>query len=205
MPIYKGLYFSHHVIPAFVPSTGSQLMVETGAPHSTQPTQTATSPAASAGAPHEKGPRQERSARTHADQRELPAPALLTLAPSPPGPPRMPMSSLHAANAPHLQVYPCSICTAVIHSAESSSSTMEHTSNQSLAFKRVKEKAESSQMPQPRPHLSIKPPQGLLPSAQTCLISLIIAFSVTLTIYIPCSDISCAFPIIFSTEELQST
>lgn len=85
MPIYKGLYFSHHVIPAFVPSTGSQLMVETGAPHSTQPTQTATSPAASAGAPHEKGPRQERSARTHADQRELPAPVLLTRAPAHPG------------------------------------------------------------------------------------------------------------------------
>lgn len=79
MPIYKGLYFSHHVIPAFVPSTGSQLMVETGAPDSTQPTQTATSPAASAGAPREKGPRQERSVRTQADQRELPAPVLLTL------------------------------------------------------------------------------------------------------------------------------
>lgn len=119
--------------------------------------------------------------------------------------PWMPMSSLHAANTPHLQVHPCSICTAVIHSAESSSSTVEHTSNQTLAFKRVKEKAESSQMPQPCLHLSIKPPQGLLPTAQTCLISLIIAFSVTLTIYIPCSDISCAFPIIFSTEELQST
>lgn len=60
----------------------------------------------------------------------------------------MSMSNLHAANTPHLQVYPCFICTAVICSAESSSSTAELISNQSLAFKRIKEKAESSQMPQ---------------------------------------------------------
>lgn len=115
------------------------------------------------------------------------------------------MSNLHAANTPHLQVYPCFICTAVICSAESSSSTAELISNQSLAFKRIKEKAESSQMPQLCPHLSIKPPQVLLPAAQMCLISLIIAFSMPLPIYISCSDISCAFPIIFSTEELYST
>lgn len=85
MLIYKGVYFSHNVIPAFVPFTGSWLTVRAGTPRSTRPTQMATSPAASAGAPQEEGPRQERDTRAHTNQRELPAPVLLTPAPCPPG------------------------------------------------------------------------------------------------------------------------